>query len=354
MCQAGIESSPFGHTPSGTSVELYELRNRRGMEVRIATFGGIVTYLSAPDHAGRYADVVLGYDSLKGYLTDSAYFGALIGRYGNRIARGQFSLHGTRYTLPLNDGPNALHGGRLGFHKVVWTATHASLTPQGPQLTLTYSSPDGEEGYPGTLKVVAVYTLAHEDALQLDYTASVDRDTVVNLTQHSYYNLRASGDILNSIVQINAQQFTPVDSTLIPTGALRPVAGTPFDFRTPTAIGARIDADDEQLRFGQGYDHNWIIDKPSGALGVMARVLEPRSGRVLEVSSTEPAMQFYSGNSLSSALIGKGGRQCAPRTAFAIEPQHYPDSPNHANFPSTVLKPGQVYSNTIVHRFSTL
>jgi len=354
MCQAGIERSLFGHTPSGTAVELYQLQNGRGMEVRIATLGGIVTYLRAPDRVGRYADVVLGYDSLAGYLTNSAYFGALIGRYGNRIARGQFSLNGSRYTLPVNDGPNSLHGGPLGFHKAVWTATHASLTPQGPQLTLTYTSPDGEQGYPGTLKVVAVYTLAHENALQLDYSASVDRDTVVNLTQHSYYNLRASGDALNSIVQIHAQQFTPVDSTRIPSGVLRPVAGTPFDFRMPTAIGARIEADDEQLRFGQGYDHNWIIDKPPGALGVMARVVEPETGRVLEVSSTEPAMQFHSGNSLNGAIIGKGGREYARRTAFVLEPQHYPDSPNHANFPSTVLKPGQVYSNTIVHRFLTL
>jgi aldose 1-epimerase len=346
-----IVKSPFGHTPSGAAVELFTLRNQHGMEARIATYGGIVTKLTAPDSKGDYADVVLGYDSLDGYLKDSPYFGALIGRYGNRIAQGRFTLDGVEHTLAVNNGPNALHGGRIGFDKVVWTVTRASVTAAGPQLALSYTSPDGEEGYPGTLEVTAVYTLTEGDALQLEYTATTDKDTVINLTQHSYFNLRGHGDILGSVVQIHANEFTPVDSTLIPTGEIRSVAGTPFDFRKPTAIGARIEADDPQLRYGQGYDHNWIIDKPAGALSVAATVYEPETGRLLQVSSTEPGLQFYSGNFLDGSITGKGGWVYARRNAFTMEPQHYPDSPNHGNFPSTVLKPGRIYKNTIVYRF---
>jgi aldose 1-epimerase len=348
-----ITSSPFGHTPDGVSVDLYRLRNQAGMEAHIATYGGIVTYLTAPDRHGRYIDVVLGYDSLEGYLKSSPYFGAVIGRYGNRIAHGHFLLNGVAYTLATNNGPNSLHGGLVGFDKVVWKAAKALVTPQGPQLSLTYISRDGEEGYPGTLSVTAVYTLSEDNALKVDYTATTDRDTVVNLTQHSYFNLRGQGDVLGTVVQINAREFTPVDSTLIPTGEFRPVAGTPFDFLEPTAIGKRIDADDEQLKFAGGYDHNWVIDKRPGVLRVMAIVHEPHTGRVLEVSSTEPGMQFYTGNFLDGSIAGKGGWVYARRSAFTMEPQHYPDSPNHPNFPSTVLRPGRMYKNTILYRFST-
>jgi aldose 1-epimerase len=347
-----IISAPFGYSRDGTAVELYTLRNRPGMDARVATYGGIVTSLTAPDREGHYADVVLGFDTLSSYLKSNPYFGALIGRYGNRIARGRFTLNGITYTLATNNGPNSLHGGVVGFDKVVWTATRATVTPQGPQLTLTYLSQDGEEGYPGNLMVTAVYTLTDDNALRLEYTAATDKETVVNLTQHSYFNLRGRGDILGHVVQINAERFTPVDSTLIPTGELRSVVGTPFDFRQPTGIGERIEATDEQLRFGKGYDHNWVIDKPAGVLAVVATVYEPDSGRVLEVSSTEPGMQFYTGNFLDGSLTGKGGWVYGTRNGFCLEPQHFPNSPNHPNFPSVILKPRRTYQNIIIYRFS--
>jgi aldose 1-epimerase len=272
--------------------------------------------------------------------------------FGNRIARGHFTLNGVPYTLAINNGVNSLHGGSEGFDKVVWTVAKANVTPEGPQLTLTYLSRDGEEGYPGNLTVTAVYTLTEANALRLDYSATTDKNTVINLTQHSYFNLLGHGDVLRHVVQIKADRFTPVDSTLIPTGELRPVVGTPFDFRQPTAIGARINEPDEQLQFAKGYDHNWVIDKTSSALAVQATVYEPETGRVLEVSSTEPGLQFYSGNFLDGTLTGKGGWVYGLRNAFTVEPQHFPDSPNHANFPSTVLKPGQFYHNTIQYRFT--
>jgi aldose 1-epimerase len=349
--QASISSSPFGHTDSGAAVELYRLQNRSGMEARIATYGGIVTSLTAPDRNGHYADVVLGFDSLAGYLESNHYFGALIGRYANRIARGAFSLNGTHYTLPRNNGINSLHGGSVGFDKVVWSAVGADVTVQGPRLRLAYTSVHGEQGYPGTLKVIATYTLGDDNSLRLDCSATTDLDTIVCLTQHSYFNLRGYGDVLESVLQINARQYTPIDATQIPTGEFRSVADTPFDFRTPIAIGKHIDADDEQLRFGQGYDHNWIIDKPPGVLGIIAKLFEPWTGRVLEVSSTAPGMQFYSGNVLDGIIIGKGGCAYARRSAIALEPQTFPDSPNRPNFPSPVLKPGQEYTSTIVFRF---
>jgi aldose 1-epimerase len=350
--QRFISSEPFGVLQNGTAVELYTLRNTRGMEARIATYGGTVTYLTAPDRSGKFADVVLGYDALDSYIKNSPYFGSLVGRVGNRIGKGKFTLDGAEYTLATNNGPNALHGGLKGFDKVVWKAEKAELTQQGPQLTLTYLSKDGEEGYPGNLTVKAVYTLTEENALRLDYTATTDKATPVNLTQHSYFNLRGEGDILGHEVQINADRFTPVDSTLIPTGELKSVSGTPFDFRKPTAIGGRIDGTDEQLKFGKGYDHNWVINKPTaGALTVQATVYEPLTGRVLEVSSTEPGLQFYSGNFLDGSNVGKGGRVYKFRNGFCMEPQHFPDSPNHPNFPSVVLKPGKIYRNTIVYRF---
>jgi aldose 1-epimerase len=349
---ATITQKPFGATLAGLPATLYTMRNRAGMEARITNYGGIVTYLSAPDRHGHYADVVLGYDTLESYLKASPYFGALVGRYANRIAHAAFTLDGVRYQLARNDGSNTLHGGTVGFDKKVWDVKEAVLTAHGPRLTLTYLSHDGEEGYPGNLKITAVYTLTDDNALRLDYSATSDKKTVLNLTQHSYFNLRGRGDILGHIVQINADQFTPVDATLIPTGELRSVAGTFFDFREPAAIGAHIDAGDEQLRFGKGYDHNWVIRKPNGTLALMAKVYEPDTGRVLEVSSSEPGLQFYSGNMLDGSLKGKGGWTYTARSAFTMEPQHYPDSPNHADFPSVVLAPGGTYHNTIVYRFS--
>ena len=349
--QGQITRQPFGNTKDGTPVELFTFRNAKGVEARICNYGGLVISLKVPDRNGKFGDVVLGYDNLDGYLKSSPYFGALVGRYGNRIAKGKFTLDGKEYTLAVNNGPNALHGGLKGFDKVVWTPKVLS-TPDGPALELRYLSKDGEEGYPGNLAVTAVYTLTEDNGLKLDYTARTDKDTIVNLTQHSYFNLACKGDNLNHEVMIPADKFTPVDSTLIPTGELRPVEGTPFDFRKSTAIGARINQDDEQLKFGKGYDHNWVINKPLGQLGLMARVYEPTSGRVLEVLSTEPGLQFYTGNFLDGAITGKGGWVYQFRNAFCMEPQHYPDSPNHPNFPSVMLKSGQVYKHTLIYRFS--
>jgi aldose 1-epimerase len=347
-----IVKEAYGRTPTGVAVERYSLRNRNGMEARIATYGGIVTHLSAPDRHGKFADVVLGYDELAHYIKSNPYFGALIGRYGNRISKGRYTLNGVQYQLATNNGANALHGGLQGFDKVVWNTKQAIVTENGPQLTLTYLSRDGEEGYPGNLSVTAIYTLTNDNALRLDYAATTDKATVVNLTQHSYFNLRGHGDVLGHVVWIDADRFTPVDDTLIPTGVLQSVGGTPFDFRQPVAIGSRIDIDDEQLRFGKGYDHNWVINHTDGTLRLAARVYEPESGRVLEVSSTEPGLQFYSGNFLDGSLTGKNGQVYKFRNGFCIEPQHFPDSPNQPAFPSVVLQPGQSYKNTIVYRFS--
>jgi aldose 1-epimerase len=350
---ASITSKPFGQASTGAAIRLYTLRNRHGMQARIMTYGGIIVSLTAPDRHGHYADVVLGYDSLADYLKgNNAYFGALIGRYGNRIAHGRFELHGVTYKLATNNGPNSLHGGLVGFDKVVWKVTKAGVSGHGPELELTYLSRDGEEGYPGNLHVKATYTLTEDDSLQLEYTAITDKDTIVNLTQHSYFNLRGHGDILGHVLEIPGSRFTPVDSTLIPIRELRSVAGTPFDFRQPTAIGARINTQDEQLTNGKGYDHNWVLDKPAGALGVVATVYEPDTGRELEVSSTEPGVQFYSGNFLDGTSVGKGNWAYARHDGLALEPQHFPDSPNQPDFPPVVLKPGQTYRNTIVYKFS--
>jgi aldose 1-epimerase len=350
-----VSKEPFG-TKEGIQVDLYTLRNASGLEAKITNYGGIVVSLKVPDRNGQLGDVVLGFDTLAGYLSNeylksNPYFGALIGRYGNRIGKARFKIADREYTLAANNGPNHLHGGIKGFDKVMWEAK--SLPGEEPALELRYGSKDGEEGYPGNLTVTAVCTLTNDNALKLEFTATTDKETVVNLTHHSYFNLAGKGDILNHEVMINADEFTPVDSTLIPTGELRPVQGTPFDFRTPTTIGARINQDDEQLKFGKGYDHNWVINKPMGQLGLMARVVEPGTGRVLEVLSTEPGLQFYTGNFLDGTLKGKGGWVYQFRNGFCMEPQHYPDSPNKPNFPSVVLKPGQVYKNTIIYRFST-
>jgi aldose 1-epimerase len=345
-----IKKSHFGKTPDGTPVEIYTLRNEQGMEARIMTYGGIVVSLKVPDKNGKFGDVVLGYDHLDGYLTNSPYFGALIGRYGNRIAKGKFSLDGQDYTLATNNPPNALHGGVKGFDKVVWKARPVE-TFYGPALELTYLSKDGEEGYPGNLSVTATYTLTEENALRLDFTATTDKDTLCNLTHHSYFNLRGSGDILDHVVQINATKFTPVDATLIPTGELKAVEGTPFDFRKPTPIGAHINADDPQIKFGNGYDHNFVMDKFPHEFGLAATIYEPTSGRLMEVYTTEPGIQFYSGNFLDNTIKGKGGWVYQRRDGFCFEPEGFPDSPNHPDFPSTELKPGDIYKNTIIYKF---
>lgn len=353
-------SAPFGKTPDGVPVEIYTLHNANGCEAKISTYGGTVTSLIVPDRDGKMADVVLGFDSVEGYtspafLKNSPYFGALIGRYGNRIAKGKFTLEGKSYTLATNNETNHLHGGKRGFDKRVWDAK-PMVTPAGEALELQYVSHDGEEGYPGTLTVKATYTFTDKNALELVYEATTDKPTVLNLTQHSYFNLHGAGngDILDHQLMIDASKFTPIDATSIPEGPLRDVAGTPFDFRKPTAIGARIDADDEQLKRGKGYDHNFVLDgwKAGAAPRLIVRVTEPKSGRVLEVDSTEPGVQFYSGNFLDGTLTGKGGKVYAKRMGFCLEPQHYPDSPNRPDFPSVELKPGEVYRNTIVYRFA--
>jgi len=347
-----ISQTPFGNTADGTPVAIYTLRNSKGMEARIMTYGGIVQSLKVPDKNGKLGDVVLGYDDLDGYLKATPYFGALIGRYGNRIGGAKFTLEGKTYTLATNNGPNSLHGGLKGFDKVVWKSTPL-VTADGPALQLTYFSKDGEEGFPGNLKVTAVYTLTDNNELHLYFTATTDQPTVCNLTHHSYFNLagQGNGDILGHIVYINADNTTSVDSNLITTGEIKPVDGTPFDFRKPTAIGARINDPDTVLQYGPGYDHNWVINKPMGKLGLQARVYEPATGRVMEVFSTEPGLQFYTGNSLDGSITGKDGKVYQRRTAFCMEPQHYPDSPNKPMFPITELKPGETYQNTIIYRF---
>ena len=345
-----ISAKPFGKTKDGTPVEIFTLRNAGGAEAMITNYGGIVVSLKVPDRSGKLGDVVLGYDNLKDYIKASPYFGALIGRYGNRISKGRFELDGKRYQLATNNAPNALHGGLKGFDKVVWSAKPLS-TKNGPSLELSYVSKDGEEGYPGNLAVKAVYTLTDKNELRIDFTATTDKPTIVNLTHHSYFNLAGEGDILAHEVTIKADKFTPIDKTFIPTGELRPVAGTPFDFRKQTKIGSRIKNDDQQLKFGLGYDHNWVVRDKPGRLALMAKVTDPASGRTMEVLSTEPGLQFYSGNFLDGTNVGKGGKVYRHRTGFCMEPQHFPDSPNKPQFPSVVLRPGQTYKNTIIYKF---
>ncbi len=348
--------SEFGKTSEGVSVHRYVLTNNKGVEAVVISYGATLVSLRVPDRNGKAADIVLGYDNLDGYEQGKSYFGATIGRYGNRIARGEFTLDGTVFHLPKNDGPNSLHGGTRGFNKRVWTAIDRSHA--GAQvLELSYTSADGEEGYPGTLKVKVTYTLpAEASELRIDYSATTDKDTVVNLTNHSYFNLSGNPakEVVDHQLLLRAPQFTPVDSTLIPTGELRAVRGTPFDFTKLTAIGARINQDDEQLKFGKGYDHNWVLEKTEKTgLQLAAEVFDPTSGRVLQVLTTEPGIQFYSGNFLDGTAKGKGGQLYAHRTGFCLETQHFPDSPNHPNFPSTVLKPGETYRTSTVLRFST-
>jgi aldose 1-epimerase len=346
-----MHSERFGTTPDGQTVTLYTLTNHQGFEVRITNYGGIVVSIKAPDREGRLADVVHGFDTFDGYLKNTPYFGAIVGRYGNRIAKGEFALDGVTYTLARNDGENHLHGGLRGFDKVVWAATPAE-SPLGPSLRLQYLSRDGEEGYPGDLNVTVVYTVTDQNELRIEYFATTSQRTVVNLTNHSYFNLAGGGDVLQHTLMIDADRFTPVDQGLIPTGVLQPVKGTPFDFTTPTAMGARIADDDPQLTVARGYDHNFVLNKAPGAMGLAARVVEPTTGRILEVSTTEPGVQFYTGNFLDGTVVGKGGRAYARRSAFCLETQHFPDSPNHPAFPSTVLDAGHRYETTTVFAFS--
>jgi aldose 1-epimerase len=349
----GVPRAPFGQLPTGEAAEIFTLTNRHGVEVRATNYGGIIVSLRTPDRRGQFDDIVLGYDSLAGYVAASPYFGAIVGRYGNRIARGRFSLDGATYQLATNNGPNHLHGGVRGFDKVVWDA-EPFRSDSGAGVAFSYTSRDGEEGYPGTLRARVRYTLTEGDELIVEYEATTDKATPVNLTQHSYFNLAGAGrgDILGHELTLNASAFTPVDTTLIPTGELAPVAGTPFDFRTPTAIGARIGQADTQLRFGGGYDHCWVLDR-GGAAGLVlaARLREPTSGRTLEVRTTEPGIQFYSGNFLDGSNVGKGGRPYAYRTGLALETQHFPDSPNKPSFPSTILRPGETYRSRTVFAF---
>jgi aldose 1-epimerase len=345
-----ISSAPFGKLASGEAVELYTLRNAKGTLVKITPYGGIVTSILVPDRNGKLGDVALGFDDASGYTDKVPFFGAIIGRYGNRIAFGKFALDGQTYTLACNNGANHLHGGLKGFDKVLWTA--APVEGNKPSLTLSYLSKDLEEGYPGNLSVQVVYTLTEDDQLEIKYRATTDKKTVVNLTNHTYFNLAGSGDILGHELFIDADRYTPVDAGLIPTGELAPVEGTPFDFRQPVAIGARIGADDEQIKRGGGYDHNFVLNGEMGTLRKVAAVYEPGSGRVLEILTTEPGLQFYSGNFLDGTLVGKGGQVYAYRSGFCLETQHYPDSPNQPAFPSTMLSPGEVYQTKTIYKFS--
>lgn len=344
---ARVTRQDFGKLPDGSAIDLYTLSNGKGMEARIMTYGAAVVSLTAPDKAGKYADVVNGMDNVEGYLKPVPYFGAAIGRYGNRIGGAQFTLEGQQYHTPKNDGDNTLHGGNRGFDKRVWTAKESN-----GGVEFTYVSADGEEGFPGTLTAHILYTVTPDNELRIEYNATTDKPTVVNLTNHSYFNLKGQGegDILDHQVTINADRFTPVDKGLIPTGELKAVAGTPFDFTKATAIGARIGQNDEQLVFGKGYDHNWVLN--GSGMKKAAEVYEASTGRVMEVSTDQPGLQFYTGNFLDGTIHGKGGKVYAQRSAFCMETQHFPDSPNKPSFPTTELKPGEQYHTVTVYKFS--
>jgi aldose 1-epimerase len=389
-----IERVPFGTAPDGTPVDLFRLTNCHGLVAAITNYGGIVVSLLVPDRQGKLGDVVLGYDTLAGYLAKSPYFGCLVGRYGNRIAKGEFQLDGRNYSLAKNDGENHLHGGRVGFDKVVWSAKPLSglvgsppalrdgqPTPPAPRaarapspaayhrgrvwepsqgsheddhvgLQLQYLSKDGEEGYPGALSVSVIYTLSDQDEFIVDYSATTDKATVVNLTHHSYFNLEsAEGDTLGHVLTINADRFTPVDSGLIPTGEVRAVKGTPMDFTRPKLVGADLPSKDPQLAIGHGYDHNWLLNRSRDGLSLAARLMGPESGRVMEIFTTEPGIQFYGGGWLDGSIVGKGGKVYGPCHGLCLETQHYPNSPNQPGFPSTVLRPGETYRSRTVHRF---
>ncbi|MES2709598.1 MAG: aldose epimerase family protein [Verrucomicrobiota bacterium] len=355
--EPSIQKSAFGKSASGMPVDLFTLTNTGGLEARITNFGGILVSLKVPDAAGNREDVVLGFDTLAEYEGEHPYFGAIIGRYGNRIAFGKFTLGGQEFQLPVNNNAHSLHGGKTGFDKKIWKVEKAEVSDGSAVLELSYVSPDGEEGYPGTLSCTVTYTLTPANELRMDYTAVTDKTTVVNLTNHSYFNLAGtgSGSIGGHQLQLFCESWTDTDRDLIPTGIIAPVRDTPFDFLTPHAIGERIDTPGvPALEYGAGYDHNFVIDGEPGKLRPAARVSDPGSGRVMECLTTEPAVQLYTANHMTRPIQGKDGRTYEKRGAFCLETQHYPDSPNHASFPSTVLKPGAEYRTTTVYRFSTV
>jgi len=347
-----VSKEVFGKLADGRKVELYTLTNANGARARIMTYGAIVVSLEMPDRNGKLDDVTLGFDNLEGYLAGHPYFGAVVGRYGNRIGKAQFVLNGLTYRLAKNDGENHLHGGVKGFDKVLWKAEPVEQT-NAVGVKLSYLSKDGEENYPGNLACTVVYTLTNDDELKISYEATTDKPTVVNLTHHSYFNLAGQGkcDILSHKLMLNADRFTPVGAGLIPTGELKSVKATPMDFTRATAIGARINQDDEQLKLGGGYDHNWVLNKNDDSLTLAAKVYEPTSGRVMEVYTTEPGIQFYSGNFLDGTITGKCGRVYKHRYGLCLETQHFPDSPNKPDFPSVILEPGQKYTHLTVHKF---
>lgn len=355
LAMKGITQKPWGTMPDGTPVTLYTLTNTNGMQASISSYGTMLVSLIAPDRDRKMADVVLGYDTLDGYLADFAHLGAVVGRFGNRIAKGRFTLDGVEYKLAINNGPNHLHGGIHGFDHKVWQASPLK-TDAGPAVELTYRSVDGEEGYPGNLDVKITYTLQDDNALAVHYEATTDRATPINLTQHSYFNLAGQGerDILRQELMINADSITVVDETMIPTGEIRPVKGTPFDFHRPTAIGLRADdVSDDQIRIGGGYDHNFILNRQEGEEATLAaRATDPTTGRVMEVYTTEPAVQLYIGGCLGG-IHGKASKVYQPRYAFCLETQHYPDSPNRPDFPSTILRPGEKYDTVTIFKFAT-
>ena len=351
-----VQKEAFGQTADGKPVDMITLRNGKGIEMKVITYGGIITSLKTPDRTGAVDDIVMGYDSVAAYEANSPYFGSLIGRVGNRIGKGTFTLDGKAYTLAKNNGPNHLHGGIKGWDKVVWKLNGDPFQDRtGVGVRLEYTSPDGEEGYPGTVTAHVVYTLTPDNKLIVDYHATTDKATVINLTQHSYFNLGGAktNDILGHEVTLNADKYTPVDSTLIPTGELAAVEGTPFDFRKSTAIGARINDKNTQLEYGKGYDHNWVLTRAGDGLQPAASVYEPTTGRTLEISTTEPGIQFYTGNFLDGTIKGKGGRVYVHRSGFCLETQHYPDSPNKKNFPSIELRPGGEYKSQTVFTFGS-
>ncbi len=354
--KAGVsmEKQDFGKTADGQAVDLYTLQNAKGMKVRIMTYGGIIVSIEVPDKDGKSADVTLGFDSLEGYLGKHPYFGSIVGRYGNRICKGKFTLDGKEYTLAINNGENALHGGLKGFDKAVWKASEIERDGQ-PALKLTYLSKDGEEGFPGNLQCTVIYSIADDNELMISYELETDKATPINITNHTYFNLagEGKGTILDHVAMLKADRFTPVDETLIPIGELRSVKDTPMDFSKPTRIGDRIDADDQQIKFGGGYDHNWVLNSGGGKLALGGRVCEPTSGRILEFYTTEPGVQFYCGNFLDGSVVGKGGKAYKRRYGFCLETQHFPDSPNQPNFPSVILQPGKCYKSMTVYKFST-
>ena len=363
LCAFGAQSAfadsltkaPFGTLPNGTEVQQYTMTNAQGMTVKFITLGGCITAIDAPSRTGKMADVVLGYHTLAGYDSNNTYFGGIIGRYANRIAKGMFTLDGTTYHLPINNGVNSLHGGTTSFNTRIWKVTPETVK-DGVAAKLTYTSPDGQDGYPGTLKVAVTYTLTNANALRIHYQATTDKPTVVNFTSHDYFNLRGNGtgSALNELVKINADSYTPTDATQIPTGKIDPVAGTPMDFRKLTVINAHINDNFPQLILAHGYDHNWVLNKKKpGAMSFAAEAYDPVSGRILTVDTTEPGIQFYTGNYLNGTVVGSSDTVYRQGAGFTFETQHYPDSPNHPNFPSTELKPGQTFASTTVFHFST-